>query len=276
MPVNWREQRVLTTAQIAERFGCPVDNIQRNFNRNRDQFIENEDYFKLTGDALRDLRTICPEVVAPRTPVLYLWTEWGVLLHVKMINSDEAWATYKKLVKFYFHYRDVVAQPQPAQIENPSTARRRAAQLAPACVYVVLFQNTDGEFVKIGLSGEPNKRIAVIKHQTKSIVNDLHITSFMPRKATGSLEWLIKEKFSSRRIKGEFFSADFKKICESVDDFAKKILSKPLDENAEFINRADLLAGENFLLVQPVINASFDEITEFTKRADLLAGEKIF
>lgn len=227
VPVDWSDQRVLTSAQIAEYFGSTARNIQRNFQRNRDQFTENEDFFILTGEKLSQFKnwaTTC-RLVESKAKALTLWTEWGVLLHVKMLNSDEAWALYKKLVKFYFRYRDVVSQPQPVATVDKLSARR-TAQLAPACVYVVFLKNADGEFVKVGHSGKIRRRVTNIKRQTKSTVNGIYITSFMPRQVARLLEWLCQENFSSQCVKGEFFSADFKEICA----------------NPEY--RADLLAGE--------------------------------
>lgn len=123
VPVDYSNQRVMTTAQLADALSdrddngnitkaVTVDNIKQNFKRNRDQFVEGRDYFKLEGNVLENLRVTFSHLqISPMTRVLYLWTEWGVMLHAKMVNTDKAWEKYKALVQFYFHCRDAVAVP---------------------------------------------------------------------------------------------------------------------------------------------------------------------
>ena len=114
--VDYGDQFVLTSAQIAEYFGCSVNNIYENFRRCHDRFIEGVHYFKLAGDKLKTFRDYLKKfevvnLIPPRTPHFYLWTEAGVFQHAKMLNTDKAWKVYGDLVMFYFRYRDVVAQP---------------------------------------------------------------------------------------------------------------------------------------------------------------------
>ena len=122
--VDYGDQFVLTSAQIAEYFGCSVNNIYENFRRCHDRFIEGVHYFKLTGDNLKAFRNYLKEIevvnlIPLRTPHFYLWTEAGVFQHAKMLNTDKAWEIYGDLVTFYFRYRDVVAQPaQPDDMQN--------------------------------------------------------------------------------------------------------------------------------------------------------------
>jgi len=251
VPVEWSDQRVLTSAQIAEVFSdkepggkiVTPRHIKQNFANNRDHFVEGFRYFKIEGDKLQNLRVENFYLqISSKTRALYLWTEAGVFQHAKMLNTKTAWKLYGDLVAFYFRYRDVVIV-QPVQTVKKS-ADRSAAQLAPACVYVTLLHNdTVGEFVKIGHSGKPRNRITTVKRQTKSTTNGIYLTSFMPRKATRLLEWLIQENFSSRRIKGEFFSADFEKVCAALNFFAKVVVTMPLEEKfAKLEVQAKLLA----------------------------------
>lgn len=146
------------------------------------------------------------------------------------------------------------------------SAARRAAQLKPAHVYVALLQNTDGEFVKIGISSEPLERIRVVKKQTESITCDFNITSLMPREVSRFIEGLCKEKFSSRRIEGEFFSVNFAEMFDAVKMFTKTVLGKTIDEE-DFAK----LKNQIKLLTEPV-----EDFAEIIYRGDLLAGENIF
>lgn len=109
--VMWSNQPVLTTAQLAEFYETSVDNIQRNFNRNRDRFIEGKHFFRLEGDELRVMKrdwTDCP--IAENVNALYLWTKRGAARHAKMLNTDRAWDVFEALEDNYFD-RPEIKQP---------------------------------------------------------------------------------------------------------------------------------------------------------------------
>ena len=97
-------QRVLTTAQLAEMYDASTETIYQNFSRNKERYQEGKHFYHLTGEELKcfkDNLTNC-QVVADRTPSLYLWTEHGALLHAKSLNTDKAWEVYEFLVDSYF------------------------------------------------------------------------------------------------------------------------------------------------------------------------------
>ena len=102
--VEYRDQLVLTTAQLAEFYECTVDNIYDNFRKNRDRFIEGKHCFKLEGDELRMFKRE-PENfrVAGNINVLYLWTKRGAARHAKMLNTDRAWEVFEALEDNYFN-----------------------------------------------------------------------------------------------------------------------------------------------------------------------------
>lgn len=94
--------RVLTTQQLAEAYGTDTDNIKKNFNRNRDRYIEGKHYICLKGEELRYFKAKGQIVTSPNINVLYLWTEKGTFLHAKSLNTDTAWEVYDRLVESYF------------------------------------------------------------------------------------------------------------------------------------------------------------------------------
>lgn len=55
--IEYHEQLVLTTTQLAMFYECSADNIRDNFRKNRERFIEGKHFFKLTGDALRNFKS---------------------------------------------------------------------------------------------------------------------------------------------------------------------------------------------------------------------------
>lgn len=99
--------RVLTTKQIAEAYGVTKDKIIYNFNYNKDRYILGKHYIEVTGDELRRLKTTCENQMSLKyAKSLYLWTEKGVLLHAKSLNTDKAWEVYDYLVDYYFRVKE--------------------------------------------------------------------------------------------------------------------------------------------------------------------------
>ena len=227
VPVEWSNLRVLTTAQIAEFYGCEVRHISDNFKRNEDRFVKGKHYFKLEGDTLKQFKDFSAEnglvgLVGLRAPALYLWTVRGAARHAKMLSTDKAWDIFEELEENYFNPKTsapVIAEP---------VAERKCHAVFPgyACVYVLLMSN---DTVKIGFSGNPRARVAKLKRVNNLTVNDLYISPFMPREVAHLIEWACQEKFSSRLVKDEFFSVAFETACAAVDHFvnAVNILSAP-------------------------------------------------
>lgn len=113
--VEYKGKRVLTTAQSAEFLGTETEIITRNFNRNKGHYQTGEDYFALEGKEktafLVNLGHFDSGLKNAKT--LYLWTEFGVMLHVKSINTDEAWAAYKIMLRDYFRLVEKAKQARP-------------------------------------------------------------------------------------------------------------------------------------------------------------------
>jgi len=105
-PIESNNQRVLTTAQIAEAYGTTTATITKNFSRNKERFQEGKHYHVLKGALLQSFRATCQFVMLPlNVHTLYLWTESGALLHAKSLNTNKAWDVYMYLVDFYFRHR---------------------------------------------------------------------------------------------------------------------------------------------------------------------------
>lgn len=96
---------VLTTQQIAESYGVSVDTITKNYNRNKDRYIEGKHFICLKGDELREFKANGQIDLLPNVNTLYLWTQKGTFLHAKSLNTDKAWEVYDRLVDNYFSSR---------------------------------------------------------------------------------------------------------------------------------------------------------------------------
>ncbi len=114
--IEYRGQRVVTTEQLAAGYGTDVENVRRNFNRNKSRFVEGKHYFQLTGDELENLRvTFSPAQISNKTRSLTLWTERGAANHAKMLETDKAWGYHEDLVEFYFTQRNAITAPAAQQ-----------------------------------------------------------------------------------------------------------------------------------------------------------------
>lgn len=71
--------KVCTTKQLAAFYGCGEENIQDNYRRNSDRFVEGAHFFLLEGDSLRKFKNSLTGnyPVSQNVRNLILWTEKG-------------------------------------------------------------------------------------------------------------------------------------------------------------------------------------------------------
>lgn len=102
-PVTHKNIAVLTTDLLANFYQTEVKNIQQNYKRNEDKFIEGKHYFKLSSSELATLRPSLRGLqISTKTRSLILWTERGAARHAKMLDTDQAWEVFEKLEDSYF------------------------------------------------------------------------------------------------------------------------------------------------------------------------------
>lgn len=100
--------RVLTSAQLAESFKTDSKTINRNFQRNQDQFQLGVHYFALTGEDLKSFKGERQnDVTLKYVSVLYLWTEKGAFLHAQFSKSKQAKDAYRALINSYYTLLDM-------------------------------------------------------------------------------------------------------------------------------------------------------------------------
>jgi hypothetical protein len=97
-------ERVLLTDQLSDIYECEPSNIKKNFNANKDRFVEGKHYYKLEGKDLDNLRVTFSDLqISPMTRSLYLWTRRGASRHCKMLGTDKAWEMFDLLEDKYFN-----------------------------------------------------------------------------------------------------------------------------------------------------------------------------
>ena len=109
IPLEFKNQRIITTKVLSEEFGTKEDNIKTNFNNNKTRFKEGKHYFQLKGDELKAFKRVVNDINDPSikfASVLTLWTEKGAARHAKILDTDEAWDVYEELEETYFRVKN--------------------------------------------------------------------------------------------------------------------------------------------------------------------------
>lgn len=114
IPVEFKNQRIMTTKTLAEQFGTKEENIKANFNRNLERFIEGKHYYQLQGEELQEFKRLVTNSNDPSikyASVLNLWTDCGAARHAKILQTDEAWEVYEALEENYFNPKQKQLSP---------------------------------------------------------------------------------------------------------------------------------------------------------------------
>ncbi len=97
---EWKGQRVVTFKDIDAVHERPDGTARRNFNANKEYFIEGEDYFvRNSYEAKNEFNAIAPNG-------LVLLTESGYLMLVKSFTDKLAWQVQRELVNGYFRAKE--------------------------------------------------------------------------------------------------------------------------------------------------------------------------
>lgn len=103
--IEYKNERLLTTDQLAEVYGASTTQIKTNFNRNKDKFVEGKHYYRLEGEELTKFKnsvTNC-NLVGKNANTLILYTKRGASRHSKMLGTDQAWDMFDSLEESYFN-----------------------------------------------------------------------------------------------------------------------------------------------------------------------------
>lgn len=112
----WNGQRVVTLSDIDKVHGRPEGTAKKNFQNNRKHFLENEDYFELTREELREKFSPNSEPLKGNPKIkTYLFTKSGYLMVTKSFTDDIAWKIQRQLVNSYFKFKEVAESLQPME-----------------------------------------------------------------------------------------------------------------------------------------------------------------
>ena len=281
--LDWSNQRVMTTAQVAKGYGCAPENISNNFNREKNRFKEGEHYFKLEGGALREFKKYAVEIgleISPYASVVYLWTEQGVLHHCKMINTETAWKVFGELERVYFEVQKAfeatgkILSGSGEAVINSQIGSARKPPSEMACAYIF---DTDKNQIKIGHTGDISDRIKRVQRKFKVQVTREHHSAFMTRDKARDLEMSLHKKFLPRRTEGEFYSVPFEEATQALDKVAlvrEEINLFEIESVDEAIT--DFERGKELVKLIATLNDSPLKEQLVRLCANLLLGKKLF
>lgn len=108
--IEWKGQRVITTAQLADVYGATDVKIKQNYSNNAERFKEGEHYYLLKGSDLKAFKNMVEnfDLVGKNANQLYLWTRRGASRHCKMLGTDKAWEQFDALEENYYNQTQTV------------------------------------------------------------------------------------------------------------------------------------------------------------------------
>ncbi|GKS56335.1 ORF6N domain-containing protein [Enterococcus mundtii] len=182
--IEFYNQRLLTTEQLAEFYEATPKNIRDNFQNNRNKFIEGKHYFRLEGDDLKAFKNDTENIgiVGSRVNQLILYTKQGASRHSKMLGTDRAWDMFDELEENYFNPKQ--------QIKIPTTPR---------------------ELIQLALAGneETNQRVDEIEERLVDIEENKLITTedkgTIDRAVRKKVYQICKEQHLGQNAKGMLY-----------------------------------------------------------------------
>ena len=112
---EYKNQRVVTAWDIGKVHNRDVGEINKIFNRNKDKFILNEDYFILKIKDFSERFKTIQDFIPNNVKEIPLFTESGYLMLVKTFTDDLSWKVQRELVKGYFIAKEVIKPLTPAE-----------------------------------------------------------------------------------------------------------------------------------------------------------------
>lgn len=87
---EFQGQRVVTFKDVAKVHEVDFENVKRNFNRNKNHFIEGVDFFSISRNEFRDKLSPKEKLIGNPNVRMVLLTESGYLMAVKSLSDDLA------------------------------------------------------------------------------------------------------------------------------------------------------------------------------------------
>lgn len=116
-PIQWQGQRIMTLQQVAQVHKMPLNSVQIDFNRHKNQrFVQDVHYFSFVGrearKALLDANTDNLSVLKKSFGHATRWlriglTEAGYMRLCKIMTDDMSWDVQEQLIQSYFRLKKI-------------------------------------------------------------------------------------------------------------------------------------------------------------------------
>ncbi|CAI3537727.1 ORF6N domain-containing protein [Clostridium neonatale] len=172
IPLEFKNQRIITTKVLAQEYGTEEGNIQKNFSRNEKRFTEGKHYYKLEGQALKNFKNSLPtESLEPikYAPVLYLWTDRGAARHAKILDTDEAWEVYEELEDNYFNPKKHKPLDNELTTIDKVFGLLQGTNLMGAIVQAVVNVTVEQRVNNLNVLNEETKQVIIDQLEQKNI-----------------------------------------------------------------------------------------------------------
>ena len=127
---EWHGKRVVTFKDIDTVHQRPEGTASRNFNQNRQRFVNAVDFFKISQKELPTNFVDNSKGGNPNIQVTLI-TESGYLMLVKSFTDDLAWKVQRELVDSYFRVREHI---EPVKQDIQVSAMQPEIFLEAACI----------------------------------------------------------------------------------------------------------------------------------------------
>lgn len=203
---EYNGQRVVTFKDIDTVHGRPDGTARKSFWRNKDHFIEGEDYFVLNVDEAQKTFNIA----APNG--LALMTEQGYLMLVKPFSDDLSWEVQRQLVNGYFKAKKLSEDLSPQmkllyglcdQLAQAEREAKEAKQIADSAKETAQKAVETTENIKEAVKPvfnnwreEVNKKFNRIQRNADKPFNTLRVEMYseLERRAGCDLETRLRNK----------------------------------------------------------------------------------
>ena len=142
--------KILFTAQVADAYGCSVQNVTTIFRAHRAEFIAGVDYFYLDGQELKKFKATLAAKnnfyrPSNQTTNTYLWTESGFEKLAKYLTTDAAKLTHSALVFGYFQ------QSPKVEPQKNFFSPREKFEFLKECIKVCKDENLRDDLIRMAI-----------------------------------------------------------------------------------------------------------------------------
>lgn len=223
--IEFYNQRLLTTEQLAEFYEVSEKQIRQNFNNNKSKFIHGKHFYRLEGPDLKAFKDSVEnfDIVGSRVNQLILYTKQGASRHSKMLGTDKAWDMFDELEESYFNPKQ---QPQiPDTPRGLALLALAANEEASKRIDDIDTRLVDIEENKLITTEDKGTIDRAVQKKVYQICKDQHLGQGAKSMLFQDLGSSIKQLFNVPN-RGRIKDKDFQKVLEFIDHWQPSSVTK--------------------------------------------------